>query len=129
MTVIGADRVMRKLSQLPKSVKDEVDKAVAQSGSELIRIAKVLVHSPNGQSREAIHGTAQADGSYLVDFGPLSKILEGGRDDPRADPSGKNIGTSAAHPFVNPALSVTRKKHKARAKRAVNKAVKAVFNG
>jgi hypothetical protein len=38
-------------------------------------------------------------------------------------------GGPGPRPFVNPALAVTRKKHAARARRAVNKAVKEAFNG
>jgi hypothetical protein len=111
MSVIGADRIMRKLARLPKSVKDGLDAATAKSGSELINLAKVLINVDTGASRGDIKGTVQADGGYLCDFGQKSKVIE------------------ENHPFVNPALAVTKKKHKARAKRAVNKAVKAVFNG
>lgn len=111
MTVIGADRVMRKLSQLPDRIKAKVDEATAKSGTELINIAKVLIPNVTGTNRALIKGTANSDGSYLCDFGPKAKVIEENR------------------PFVNPALAVTRKKHKARAKRAVNQAVKAVFNG
>jgi len=116
MPVIGADRLMRRLHQLPRAVKAKVDAATRKSGEELITIAKVLipvgtdVHK-DGHERDKIHGTANADGSYLCDFGPKSKVIE------------------EIRPFVNPALSVTRKKHGARAKRALNQAVKAVFNG
>ena len=119
MPVMGADRVMRKLADLPDRVKAKVDAATKQSGDELIRIAKVLIpvgtdKEKDGFERDKIHGTQNEDGSYLCDFGPKSKVIEGERG-PR--------------PFVNPALAVTRKKHAARAKRAVNKAVKEVFNG
>lgn len=119
MTVIGADRVMRKLSQLPDRIKKNVDRAVKTSGDELVRTAKVLipvgkdVHG-DGAERDKIHATQNADGSVLVDFGPKSKVIEGNRG-PR--------------PFVNPALAVTRKRHKSRASRAVSKAVKELFNG
>lgn len=119
MAVIGADKVMRKLADLPDRIKKNVDRSTKASGDELIRIAKVLipvggdVHG-DGHERDKITGTQNADGSYLADFGPKSKVIEGERG-PR--------------PFVNPALAVTRKKHKARAKRAVNKAVKELFNG
>ena len=119
MTVQGADRAARKLAQLPDRIKAKVDLAVKQSGDELVRTMKVLipvggdVHG-DGAERDKITGTQNADGSYLVDAGPKSKVIEGQRG-PR--------------PFVNPALSVTRKKHKARAKRAVNKAVKELVNG
>lgn len=119
MTVQGADRVMRKLSQLPDRIKAKVDQAVMQSATELVRVAKVLIpvggdiHG-DGHERDKIRATQNVDGSVLVDFGPKSKVIEGERG-PR--------------PFVNPALAVTRKKHGARAKRAVNRAVKELFNG
>ena len=111
MTIIGGAAVSRKLLALPKKIKDEVDKATAKSGEELIRIAKVLIPVGTGASLAAITGTANADGSFLCDFGNKAKVIE------------------ENHPFVNPALSVTRKKHKARAARAMNKAVKGVFGG
>lgn len=117
--IIGADRVMRKLSQLPAHIKRRVDEMTKRSGDELARTAKVLipvggdVHG-DGHERDKITSQQLADGSVLVDFGPKSKVIEGERG-PR--------------PFVNPALSVNRKKHRARARRAVNRAVKEVFNG
>ncbi|MEH7827109.1 hypothetical protein [Gemmobacter denitrificans] len=119
MTVIGGKELARKLSQLPDRIKMNVDRANRQSGDELVRTAKVLipvgddVHG-DGHERDKINATQNADGSVLVDFGPKSKVIEGERG-PR--------------PFVNPALAVTRKRHGARAKRAVNKSVKELFNG
>lgn len=119
MSVQGADRVMRKLSQLPQRLQDNIAKAVKQSGDELVRTMKILIpvggdiHG-DGHERDKITGTQNPDGSYLVDAGPKSKVIE---------------GESGPRPFVNPALSVTRKRHKGRAKRAVNKAVKELFNG
>lgn len=117
--VIGADRVMRKLSQLPDRLHRYVADANKTSGDELIRTAKVLIPTGgdvhgDGSERDKIKGTANGDGSYLADFGPKSKVIE---------------GESGPRPFVNPALAVTRKRHKGRAKRAVNKAVKELFNG
>ncbi len=116
MPVIGGDRVAMKLANLPAAVKAKVDAATAKSGQELIDIAKVLIpvgsdKHGDGHERDKIKGTANADGSYLCDFGPKAKVIEENRA------------------FVNPALAVTRKKHSARAKRAVKQAVKAVFNG
>ena len=119
MSVEGADRVARKLSQLPDRIKKDIDKAIQKSGDELVRYAKILipvggdVHG-DGHERAKINATQNADGSVLVDFGPKSKVIEGERG-PR--------------PFVNPALSITRKRHKARARRAVKKAAKELFNG
>jgi len=119
MTVEGADRVMRKLHKLDARIMKHVAAANHKSGAELIRIAKVLIPAGgdvqgDGAERDKIVGTANADGSYLCDFGPKSKVIE---------------GENAPRPFVNPALSVTRKKHKARAKRAMSKGVKEAFGG
>lgn len=114
MTVIGADRVARKLSALPDRIKKKVDQATKKSGDELIATAKVLIPVKSGKSRADIKGTQNSDGSYLADFGAKSKVIE---------------GENSPRPFVNPALSVTRKRHKNRAKRAVNKAAKELFNG
>ena len=111
--VIGADRVRRKLAQLEQRVKAEVDAANQKSGSELIATARIL-HPGDGSTQAEINGTVQEDGGYLADFGSKAKVTEGDRG-PR--------------PFVNPALSVLRKRHKGRARRAVNKAVKKVFGG
>ena len=116
MKVIGADRVARKLAQLPDRIKRKVDAAVKQSADELVRTAKVLipvaddVHK-DGRERDKIRATQNGDGSVLVDFGPKSKVIE------------------AKRPFVNPALAVTRKRYKARASRAVKSAAKELFNG
>lgn len=117
MTVEGADRVQRKLSLLDARIMKHVARANHDSGRELIRIAKVLIPvgddaHKDGHERDKIEGTANGDGSFLCDFGPKAKVIEERR------------------PFVNPALSVTRKKHKARAKRALNRGVKeAMGNG
>ena len=110
-TVIGADVVMRKLTYLKITSSKEVAEANHKSGEELIRISKILIPAVTGTNRALIKGTANADGSYLCDFGPKAKVIEENR------------------PFVNPALAVTRKKHKARAKRAIKKAVKDAFGG
>jgi hypothetical protein len=114
-----AARIARKFAALKTKVRKEAGAANAKSGAELIRTAKVLipvggdVHG-DGHERDKIVGTANDDGSYLCDFGPKSKVIE---------------GNSGPRPFVNPALAVTRKRHGARAKRAVNKAVKGAFGG
>jgi hypothetical protein len=110
-TVIGADVVMRKLAQLKAMAPQNIADANRKSGEELIRISKVLIPVVTNTNRALIEGTANADGSFLCDFGPKAKVIEENR------------------PFVNPALSVTRKKHTARAKRAIKKAVKDAFGG
>lgn len=114
-----ARRIAQKFDRLRRGVTQQMAKANKATGDDLVRIAKVLipvggdVHG-DGHERDKITGTANPDGSYRADFGPKSKVIEGERG-PR--------------PFVNPALSVTRKKHQSRARSAVNRAVKESFNG
>lgn len=114
-----ARRIGRKLSQLDQLVLNRMARINKLSGDELIRTARVLIPTGgdvhgDGAERDKIIGTHNSDGSYLADFGPKSKVIEGDRG-PR--------------PFVNPALAVTRKKHAARARAAVNKAVKDGMGG
>lgn len=109
MKIEGADAISRAFSALAKDAKAEVDKAVQKNGEELVATAKLLIPVVSGESKAAIRGTLQADGSYLCDFGRKAKVIEGERG-PR--------------PFVNPALKALRKRHEGRNKRALNKALK-----
>jgi len=109
--VQGADEVMAKIKRLSVAAPIEVAAANHRSGEELIRIARIL-HPGDGSTKAQITGTANANGSYLADFGDKAKVTEG-RSGPR--------------PFVNPALNVTRKKHRNRARRALRKAVQNAF--
>lgn len=109
--VIGADRVMGKLRRLKTVVDREVNVAMARNGDDLIRTARIL-HPGDGDNKAEITGSPRPDGSYLADFGSRAKVTE---------------GDNAPRPFVNPALTVTAKRRKARGSRAVSKAVKEVF--
>lgn len=113
MTVIGADRVMRKLKKTHPKIMARVAAANARSGAELIRTARIL-HPGEGENLAAIKGTPVEGGAYLCDFGPRAKVTE---------------GDNAPRPFVNPALKVTRKRHRSRAKAALSRGVKEAFNG
>lgn len=119
MSVEGADRVRRKLDKLKDRVAQAMSDANQRNGEDILRVAKILVPvgadvEGDGHERGKITGERRADGSYLLDFGPKSRVIEGDRG-PR--------------PFVNPALSVTRKRRASRARRAINKAVKESFHG
>lgn len=110
-TEADVKRIARKLTKLHPSIVKHTSKANSDSGSELILIAKVLIPVVTGVNQAEIEGTANADGSYSADFGPKAKVIEENR------------------PFVNPALAVTHKKHKARAQRALKKGLKEAFGG
>ena len=116
---VDASGAIRALSQLPKAVRDRIDAAVRKSGEELIGVAKVLIPvgtdpERDGRERDKITGRQNADGSYLCDFGPKAKVIEGERG-PR--------------PFVNPALAVTRKRYGSRVRAAIRRAVREVSRG
>lgn len=111
MKIEGVNRVRGKFAHLKTTVHQEAAKANKRSGNELIRLARVL-HPGDGETLAQIQGTANPDGTYLADFGDKAKVTEGDKG-PR--------------PFVNPALKVTRKKHRSSMKRAMNKAVKRAF--
>ena len=111
--VLGADRVRARMAQVKPVMQRKVAEATRLGGEELIRVAKVL-HPGDGVNKAAIRGTAQADGSYLADFGPKAKVTEG-RSGPR--------------PFVNPAIKATERKRKNRPRRAVRAAIKETFGG
>jgi hypothetical protein len=113
MTVEGADRLKRRLQSLPGRVKLRQAAAVARNGEDLISVARVLVPVVEGDARAEIRGGMQGEG-YLADFGSHAKVIE---------------GDSGPRPFVNPALSYTRKRRSGRHRRALKQAMKDVFNG
>jgi len=119
VAVIGAGKTRLKLDKLKALLKKYTDEANRRNGEDIVRLAKVLIPvgqdvQGDGHERDKITGTANPDGSYLVDFGPKSKVIEGERG-PR--------------PFVNPALSASRKRRAGRGKRAVNKAAREAARG
>ncbi len=119
MAVTGAGKTRLKLKKLERLVEKYTGEANRRNGEDIVRLAKVLIPvgddvEDDGHERAKITGTANADGSYLIDFGPKSKVIEGDRG-PR--------------PFVNPALSASRKRRKGRARRAINKAAKEATSG
>ncbi|WP_238394049.1 hypothetical protein [Rhodovulum sulfidophilum] len=113
------------LRTLPKSVERKIEAANAENAEDLMRTAKVLIPEKTGKARRLIKAMPQGDGGVLVDFGPLSKILEGGTEE-RHHKDGKSTGKGPARPFVNPALQVTEKRRKNRARKAVRDAIREV---
>lgn len=116
-SVIGADRVRKKLSKLKKTMHSEFSRANQRDGEDLVRLARVL-HPGDGETRAEIKGTVVPDETgnpdgYLVDFGSKAKVTEGDRG-PR--------------PYVNPALKVARKTMRNRGRRAASQAVRKAFS-
>lgn len=120
---VGFKRVERLLNELPETTTKHLKQAQEDNAQEVTRIARVLVPvGETGRSKAAIKATAVGNGQ-LMDFGPLSSILEGGTRD-RFHKSGKGVGAGPARPFVNPAMKATAKKRTDRIRKALRDAVK-----
>lgn len=115
----GFDRVRARLNGLGEKVNWTFAEAHRESGEEIVALAKVLVpEGGTGDARRLIKGQPWEGTSYMIDFGPLSKILDGGTEERSAN-AGESRGRGRARPFDNPAIQATKKKRQARYRRAV----------
>ncbi|MGR3605324.1 hypothetical protein [Sulfitobacter sp.] len=105
----GATKAM--LNRITPEIEAKFEKANRDNAEMIVDMAKVLIPSVTGTNRALIRNIPGDDGSQLIDFGPKAKVIEGDRG-PR--------------PFVNPALSATKKKRAARSRKAIKDAIKAV---
>ena len=102
----------RKLSQIERTGRGELQRANVDNAQLLADMARLLIPVDSGTSRAAIRAVELSQTQVMVDFGPKAKVIEGG---------------SAPRPFVNPALRATRdrrRKRNAKALRAIRKALK-----
>lgn len=116
----GFDSARRKLLAISR-ISAGAEQVNRQNGEEIIALAKVLIPSESGASRLAIRGVS-TDSGYLMDFGPLSKILEGGTEE-RFDKRGKSSGRGPAMPFVRPALKATKSSRRKRIRDLIKAAI------
>ena len=66
------------LKTAPEAITRHVSEANQDNAQEIVRVARVLVPAgKTARAKAAIKAIPQGDGQ-LIDFGPLSKILEGG---------------------------------------------------
>lgn len=115
----GFDGLRAKLRNLGPKAERTFEAVNRESGEEIVALAKVLVpEGDTGRARASIMGRPWEGTSYLVDFGPLAKILEGGTA-PRTTKDGQSRGIGPPRPFVNDAIRGTRKKRQARYRKAV----------
>lgn len=131
MRVEGSRKLIRQMRELPRAQRDHIAKMQHKNGVEGVRVARTL--APNE--------TGDLDGSirYHLEDGGMVCVIDAGHDDKQSqikahaveggrDPESKT-GAMDAQPYIGPTRSYLGKKHKARIKRAVNKAAKEVFNG
>ena len=111
------------LKTAPEAITRHVSEANQDNAQEIVRVARVLVPAgKTARAKAAIKAIPQGDGQ-LIDFGPLSKILEGGTEE-RQHKDGHRTGKGPKIPFVSPAMKATYKKRRARTRKAIRDAVK-----
>ncbi|MEM8822040.1 MAG: hypothetical protein AAGF30_00370 [Pseudomonadota bacterium] len=117
-------RIRRKLRNLPEKLVQAMTNANDENADDLAGVARTLVRQgATGRARAAIRAFSFGREGAVVDFGPLSKILEGGTKQ-RTTKDGKNRGRSPAFPFVNPALKATKARRRKRIRDAVRKSIR-----
>jgi len=115
----GFDGVRAKLRNLGPKAERTFEAVNRESGEEIVALAKVLVpEGDTGRARSSITGRPWEGTSYMVDFGPMARILEGDTK-PRTTKAGENRGIRVGTPFANPAIQNTRSKRMARYRKAV----------
>lgn len=111
MEKMGFGRAKAMLNKLGPAVKAEFAKANRENAAAIVDLARVLIPERTGASRAMIAAYDAPDGGQLIDFGKKAKVIEGGQ---------------APRPFVNPAMQATKKARKARNRKAIQDAAKAV---
>lgn len=124
----GAKKAIRTIGKITPAVEAQFEGANRDNAHAIVDVAKVLVPVKSGATRAAIKNVPAPDGGQIIDFGPLSKILEGGTEN-RTTSLGANRGKGPARPFVNPAMQGTKKKRTARNRKAVRDALRIAQNG
>lgn len=119
-----SQRIRQKLRNLAPKIKNDMIRANEQNAEDWAALARVLVpQGATGRSRAAIKTTSLGASGVLIDFGPLSKVLEGGTAK-RSTKFGANRGAGPSLPFVNPSKKATAAKRRARIRKVVRGAIK-----
>jgi len=126
--VSGMKKARRLLLKITPAIKAEFEAANRENAELIVDVAKVLAPSKSGFTRGRIRNVPAVDGGQIIDFGPLSRILEGGTE-LRATKTGANRGKGPARPFVRPAMQGTKKKRAARNRKAIKAAIKVAKDG
>lgn len=147
VTVRNKDRLFRKLRDLAPEIQKELGEANAKSAHEMVAIAQSLVPVSTGKLRESIVATppgelppaysqggtnAQASSSWMVSAGNSAvrygHLVEFGARAHKAGGmfEGADHPGAPAQPFFFPAYRLIRKRMRARASRAINRAVKRI---
>jgi len=124
----GLKQQKRRLASIGKRAVSQFELANKENAELIVDTAKALVPVATGTSRALIRNIDGPEGSQIVDFGPISRILEGGTEE-RVSKTGKKSGKGPALPFKNPAMDATKTKRYARNRKAVRDAIKLSKSG
>ena len=138
---VDSKGVARAFKQLPSKQRAYIFKAVRKSVNEGVRLAKTLAPKDTGDLAQGIHAKFNIESNALVgsveaapsDAESQIKALSvefgrqytRGRRQPERT-GNKFTGKTSPNPFIRRAQSIIGPKHKARIKRAINKAAKEV---
>lgn len=120
----GMVRNKRFLKQIAPEAVRQFEMANKENADLIVATAKALIPEDSGTSRRLIKTVPEEGTSQLIDFGPISRILEGGTQQ-RTTKAGKNAGKGPARPFKNPAMNGTQNKRNARNRKALKAAIAA----
>lgn len=116
------------LKKITPAMEEEFEAANRDNAELVVDVARALVPvGETARARSAIKNVQDGKGQ-IVDFGPLSKILEGGTAE-RFTKDGQSRGRGPKLPFARPALAATKTKRAARNRKAVKAAIRVVKNG
>jgi hypothetical protein len=138
---VDSKGVARAFKELPRKQRAYIFKAIRKSVTEGVRLAKTMAPKDTGELAQGIHAKYQLESNALigsveaaapdaesqikalsVEFGRQYKR---GRRQP-ARTGNKYTGKTSPNPFIQRTQSIMGPKHKARVKRAINKAAKEV---
>lgn len=134
--IIGLEKLQKKLNAMPKSVKQEIRKALEQSAEEIVSLARNLVPVDKGDLRDSIGWTYGDVPKGSISLGSVrASELTGDLTITVYAGNSKafyarwqEFGTQKmqAQPFFYPAYRALRRRAKGRVTRATNKAAKKV---
>lgn len=132
MRIEGHKRAARKLRDLPEAARANIAKAVRLSTEEGARVARTLAPNVTGATRAQIE-TEFREGGMVGEVVVISSDADRAeKDKAYSIEHGRkagNRGTTAGFHFVHVTRQFLGKKHRARIKRALAKAVKEVSRG
>lgn len=134
--IIGLEKLQKKLNAMPKSVKQEIRKALEQSAEEIVSLAKSLVPVDKGDLRDSIGWTygdvpkgSIALGSVRASelTGDLTITVYAGNNEAYyARWIEWGTQNMQAQPFFFPSYRALRKRSRSRISRSINRAAKKV---